>query len=400
MTQVTPVVVQYSTVILGIVGGIIITIICFSVCITCHQRKREELRRKHALKQEERNAIEMTTLLTKTPQSSPQRPGSGAARAASSTQANHVANNKLPNHSTTINGVRQPVGPQAGVHQASETSANQSRYQSHVTTNGTHASLGGYHGAAGVSGESYRTKTPGKESATSDFDVSDILYDQPGDGTTFKRYLDVNSYNDEDSSPNPSTCNQIPAVVTVERPATPRRKLTQSMSEDLQSPPRPPLGMASRANTLPRERSPSPRPDVIQEEKYAYPELRPVEQRESRRLSLETLVSEKSDVWKPMPINTDLRLMSHPRAGGSERMYWSDVGPQQAKAHSRARPPPQEDYAQERPAKPPTTKRSPKSPSRSDSMKRKKAALAAAASNSPDIFYSRPNRGVRQHHPV
>ena len=60
-----PIVITYSTIILGCVGGFIVTIISLAVFVTCHQHRKEKRRRMLALKQEKRHNVEMTTLLNR-----------------------------------------------------------------------------------------------------------------------------------------------------------------------------------------------------------------------------------------------------------------------------------------------------------------------------------------------
>ena len=246
---------EYHTVILGVVGGAIFTIIFIAVCITCHQRRREEERRRHALKQEERQAIEieMTNLLNRaSPQGTPRRHVMAEANAAPPPMANHVG--AIPR----VNANHVPNG------------------QSNTYTSAPRRSNSLQNTRRSSRKNSYGNNPSGH---TSD----DELYDHSVDGATFKRYLDVNGYNDEDSSPNPSTHNQIPALVTVERyPSSPRRRSCDDM-----------LGAAAR------DKSPSPRPDVVQEEKFVYPDVHGHQL--VRRLSVDTVKSDKSDVWKPIP---------------------------------------------------------------------------------------------------
>lgn len=435
MTEETPVVVQYSTIILGIVGGIIITIVCLSICITCHQRKREEQRRKNALKQEERNAIEMTTLLTKTPHGSPQRPVDGrphggaaaavAAASATNVTANHVMNNNqsMPNHANRSDTIRLPATSQRPIYSQTETTGttmlphnatttpkrqatNQGRYVGQHTTE----RLKQGHGGRTSGGGPYRTKLQRDSSVTSEYSVNAATADPFPDSGHFKRYLDVCSYSEEDLGRGRSSTSrrEIPAAVILERPiTTPRRSrpLTASLSEDLELPaptviPGSGSPRSARPHTLPRDRSPSPRPDVVQEERLTYDERHPPRDprfpeyhnpdpaaQQARRYSLETLISEKSDVWKPRSTEADLVLTSRPYAKSSEeldRVYYHSEHP---RSH----------HEQPKVTVSPARRRSPKSPHRSDSYRRRKSA---GSTNSPDIFYSRPNRAVRQHHPV
>ncbi len=229
-----PIVVQYSTIILGVVGGFIITIISLVVCIMCHQKRKEERRHKHAIKQEERSALEMTTLLNRSsPGTSPRRSSSMRSQRGASPNANHVGDIK------------------------------------HVTANHNN------NGIHAMQGQSH--------TRVAHNDDSD--YDQTTDGATFRRYLDVNNYNDEDSSPNPSTHNQVPVSVTVERPASPRKLNVKKPHE----------------SQVGKDKNPSPKPDIVQNTavKFIYPD-NTTGRKLQRHHSLETVASEKSEVWKPI----------------------------------------------------------------------------------------------------
>ncbi len=227
-----------------------------------------------------------------------------------------------------------------------------------------------------------------KPSNTSaDYDISD-LYDTPEEGNTFKRYLDVHSYNDEDSSPNPSLCNQIPTVVTIETPHTPKKMVPQSASK----------------GSPKQVKNPSPKPDLVTSGVYAKVNRHQSPPKElPRRLSLDTVHSEQSDIWKPMGASDTLpgthsgTLPNH--KGEPSRLYqWSDTSssPVQALEKDAVIYHDQVGYQ----ANPTPTRKDRRSgqspPSRHDSGRRKGAA------QSPDIFYSRPNKaGIRQaHHPV
>jgi hypothetical protein len=95
-------IVQYHPVILGSIGGAILTVIIISVCITCHQRHKEQIRRMQALKQEQRTTveIEMTNLLRRSPQNSPYHQSKNDHGA----KVNHVGNavgGSVANHKGT-----------------------------------------------------------------------------------------------------------------------------------------------------------------------------------------------------------------------------------------------------------------------------------------------------------
>ena len=113
-----------------------------------------------------------------------------------------------------------------------------------------------------------------------DYCESDI---EPSRDGTYRRYLEVNHYPEEEYTTHtlPNNHTQICAVdVTIEK--SPR-------SRDW--------------NRETRDQTPSPRPDVVQEEKFLYP---PDMQgsNDLRRLSVDTVKSDKSDVWKPMDPKT------------------------------------------------------------------------------------------------
>ena len=341
--------IENSKMILGIVGGLIVTLVFVGIFITCYQRRKEERRRKHALKQEERNALEMTTLLNKHPSVSPPRrttasggrgnpsgPGSGGGGAiprASPSTANHVLPKlknvtQVPNHHNNNGGLRAPT-----------------------------------HGVA--------RKT---SNTSGEFDVSD-LYDTPSDGPTFRRYLDINSLNDDDSSPNPSTCNQVPAIVTIEAPHSPPKTVPRTQSVPGLPQPR-----------LQDGKDPYSRPDIVSG-MYTKTSKQPSPPKDiPRRLSLDTVQSEQSDIWKPMGGTSTLPN----NKGEPSRLYqWSDASPVQAIekeaiAYHHREPPRRE---------------TPRKLQRSDSGSNRKAKPEPT---SPEIFYSRPNKaGIRQqHHPV
>ena len=92
--------------------------------------------------------------------------------------------------------------------------------------------------------------------------ISDFETEVACDGTvdantgTFKRFLDVHNYSDEDNvNSKPSlnrNGNQISALVTVEHAASRRRLSSEGATG--------------------RDKSPSPRPDIVQEERFTYPD--------------------------------------------------------------------------------------------------------------------------------
>ena len=199
----TSLLVPHHMVILGIVSGLVVTVIIISVVITCKQKKREEALRKAARQHAEslNTSMEMATLLNKSPHAT------HTIRSNNSPVMNHVTRLTVrPNG----NGINLPND----LHQ---------------------------HQRIGRSVSNNPSENEGSE-----IDM--------GEGT-FRRYLDVNNYNDEDSSPNPSTCNTIPALVTVEHHPSPR-----SLSID---------------GSTPRDKAPSPRPDVVQQERFTYPDPPP-----------------------------------------------------------------------------------------------------------------------------
>lgn len=330
-----------NIIILGVVGGLIVTLVSLGIFITCYQRRKEEQRRKHALKQEERNAVEMTTLLNKNLTGPPQRrvmssssrvanQPSGGGSSLPSSAANHVPPKlknatQVPNHN---GGLRAPV-----------------------------------HGS---------TRKPSNTSG--DFDVAD-LYDTPNEGPTFRRYLDINNFNDDDSSPNPSTCNQIPAMVTIETPRSPKKT--------------PVPNTHSAPRRIQDHKDPYSKPDIVTSGMYAKINKQPSPPKDiPRRLSLDTVQSEQSDVWKPMGVASTLPQ----NKGEPSRLYqWSDTSASPVKAI--------EKEAMANHHGEPPRRETPRKIQRSDSGSSRKGKLEPA---SPEIFYSRPNKaGVRQqHHPV
>ena len=469
---------QYHVIILGIVGGIIFTVICVSVGLTCRQRKKEERRRQHALKQEgnRASAREMTNLLNRSPHGTghalPQGPGPGPgviglAPPPPGPGINHSAR---ANHVDTITS-SQPL------------SAN------HVTgmTGGATAAAtnnGGPHTLPRRKGSSGSRKSNGhtgqmQTSQTTDFDGSELC-DKNNDNGTFRRYLDVGNYPDEDSSPNPSTHREISAMVTVERPPPSPVGLSAAavpltVTAGHQRLPQAEAGGGAtgggRLEVVGRDKSPSPRPDVIQEERRPLPEVRVTQSlvpqprvkdplaacaaaasasgmTDARRLSVDTVKSDKSDVWKPMTTTDMLQyrplvLQAAPVAAGgphsaaqltNQRMAAANLVQQPPPQHHRLQgePPPQVPIrgvplrepprAKTPPREPPpraktppnkyspgarrgkkTSQPSPKMKSRtpeSSSMAARLAGRAAASKDTPDIFYSRPNRSVTRHHPV
>lgn len=89
-----PVMSRFHVIILSVVGSLILLIVLISICLTYQQHSKEQKRRKHALKQEERQAIEyeMTNLLNGSP-----RPGH--LRAANTSSNTPRANGVIPGSS-------------------------------------------------------------------------------------------------------------------------------------------------------------------------------------------------------------------------------------------------------------------------------------------------------------
>ena len=323
-------------------GGLILTLVSLGIFITCYQRRKEEQRRKHALKQEERNAVEMTTLLNKNPS------GSSTRRATSSSSKANQPGGSLP--SSTANHVPPKL-------------KNATQVPNHNNNGGLRAPVHG------------NGRKPSNTSA--EFDVSD-LYDTPNEGPTFRRYLDINNFNDDDSSPNPSTCNQIPAIVTIETPRSPK-KSSSSVPKPQFTPPR------RRQD----HNDPYSKPDIVTSGMYAKINKHPSPPKDMpRRLSLDTVQSEQSDVWKPMGVASTLPN----NKGEPSRLYqWSDTSTSPMKAIEREAMA----YHQGEPPR----RETPRKIQRSDSGSSRKGKPEPA---SPEIFYSRPNKaGIRQqHHPV
>ena len=140
--------------------------------------------------------------------------------------------------------------------------------------------------------------------------------DHNGGGPSYRRYLDVHGEgycNGEDASPHPSSTDKMPTVVTIEKQPPPGQKLALKKGRD-RSP-----GPGNR------DRTPSPRPDIVQEEKFMYPDSQGSSQTAPRRSNVNkhgpterythdeprssTLAmptpqrrlsdSERSEVWKP-----------------------------------------------------------------------------------------------------
>ena len=282
-----PIMNQYHMIVLGIVGGILFTVICMSVVITCRQRRREERHRQHTLKQHlQRNTeIEMSSLLAN----------------RSPHQSNPAAVNRSVNHSLRMNHVGPPTADNRTLGNHITSNGNGMGPKAHTLPRSKDTSQGDATASGGISDSGVGRSVSGVSTSgqtNTEFDVSD-LYVQTSNGSdpvTFRRYLDVNNYNDEDSSPNPSTHQEIPALVTVERP-----------------PPSPCPCPAPHSLSVDEpcygERTPSPRPDVVQEERLLFPP--PPSDLELRRLSVDTVQSEKSDVWKPMTADM-LQMSMHP----------------------------------------------------------------------------------------
>ena len=226
------VVVHYSTVILGVVGGFIITIVGLAICITCRVRHKEEQRRLHAMKQEERhsaNAIEMTTLLNPTPGN----PGPGAQAQANTDlkftpEMNHVTAQRLANH------VREPTQPNGDPHAA-------------------HA-----HGHTG-------NRTPVTPTAS------------------YKKYPDVSNFSEDDTSPVSSPTERIQVTMERHRSPKPPPQTDRSRHRDDHSP-RPdiihgekfdrPQVLRQRSYDVPRERyDRSPTRRYVDDMDTRYPKL-------------------------------------------------------------------------------------------------------------------------------
>ncbi len=402
------------------------TLILVGVGITCYQRRREERRRKHALKQE-RNAVEMTTLLNKT--HTPGGAGVGAASTGSTTsrRAGVKGGSAAPPQLPGADGVLTP----------SAATANHVPPKLKKANNATQ--VPNHHSKPNPRrGTPHGSDHPGRKpsSTSGEFDVSD-LYDTPGgDGPTFRRYLDINNFNDDDSSPNPSISNQIPAIVTIETPHSPPKTSSFTPNHPDSNPigggggpnphsyphsySHPQLSTTRVPNATPipdpyskdpytkdpYSRDPYARPDIVSG-MYATTGKQPSPPRDMhRRLSLDTVQSEQSDVWKPMGGGPGAGMggpggsSTLPRHRGEpSRLYqWSDTtsSPVQAMekdAFSYHRTPPS---------------RRERKLQRSDSAGsyggsgRRKGTAAGGSAPSPEIFYSRPNKaGIRQqHHPV
>ena len=220
-----------------------------------------------------------------------------------------------------------------------------------------------------------------KPSNTSgDFDISDI-YDTPNEGPTFRRYLDINNFNDDDSSPNLSTCNQIPALVTIESPNSPKKSVPNTYNATRLSKPR-----------LQDNKDPYAKPDIVTSGMYAKIKRQPSPQKDiPRRLSLDTVQSEQSDIWKPRGAASTL---SNDKGEPSRLYQWSDTSTSPVQAIEKAA----HAYHHGEPPR----RETPGKIKRSDSSSGRKSKLEPVSTALPEIFYSRPNKtGVRQqHHPV
>jgi hypothetical protein len=204
----------------------------------------------------------------------------------------------------------------------------------------------------------------------------------------------------------------IAAPVTVERPATPNR-------------------LSSSAEGLIRDRTPSPRPDVVQEERFNFsnPNLlmsslghQPMTHERPRRLSCDTAYSEKSEVWKPMSRDPQPAGLANHKPVSQHPYHQQNFtystnphhfgGPIEHPSMARSepvRPPVDGSYLDEarhkspgaRPktSKTPKSPKSPKSP-RSSFKKRTPKKEGPGIEAQPDIKFVRPNRSIRQHHPV
>lgn len=210
-------VVHYSTVILGVVGGFIITIVGLAICITCRVRHKEEERRRHALKQDGRhtstgNAIEMTTLLNPTSggtSSSPVTPRVNRDP-REAPEMNHVGAQRLANHHVTQ--LPQPNGDPRGARSRDAT------------------------------------------------------------GTTYTKYPDVSNYSDEEANPVSLPVNKEKVQVTMERPSRSPTKLNPFTSDgkNPRASPRPDIiHSTDRPNVIrqrswdnPRERQDRPNRDL------------------------------------------------------------------------------------------------------------------------------------------
>ncbi|ELT99685.1 hypothetical protein CAPTEDRAFT_228927 [Capitella teleta] len=221
------------TIILGIVGGLLITTIVMSIAVTCWQRRKEHNLLQSALKQEKRHAaeVEMANLLNRTPRRD----------AAPRMPTVIPTSNTLPR----INNHAVPTQKQNG----------------------------------------------GTQRRSSDFDVLDDR------NSTYKRYLDVTEYNDVEI--DVFARGPIRADVVVER--NPRKKSDGTVTRVKQAPMYV-KQMMPQANG--KERSPSPRPDIVGEEKFVYPtivqdHLHSYKRPPVRQRSADNLLMNRSDIWKP-----------------------------------------------------------------------------------------------------
>ena len=199
-----------QVIILGTVAGFTLTLILIAIIITCRQMRVENRQRRRAIKYAQRNAMELKKLL------------------------NYNSPHTSPNHNQES---EHTVIPQTAISRFIPAQTGNGTYMNHTqAVPTTKVNTGSNH------------RTPHKQCQG---EAVEILYDHVTDQS--KRKLSQHrKYNKEDAARNYVTSGKAPdAVVTVETPPLPRRLAAEHHA---------------------RDRSPSPRPDVIQEERqFTYP---------------------------------------------------------------------------------------------------------------------------------
>ena len=269
-TEEPPLLTDRHVTILGVVSGCLLVVVAIAIYVTCKQHKKETIRRNHALKQEDRrNTIELTNLLHNG--DSPRR-GHGASHGT-------LPVTPTANH-TRRNGSLERKSP--------------SSHSSHTVPNHSSASIPNHSRHNGYASGHYRHGNEGARRSYSGDDLCAAEYSDPiasGSGTpSFKRFLGIEQHDGEESSPNAS-CNRIPAVVTIERGAV-GTSGANSNAVELEH---------LRNNSSKRRsdgRGPSPRPDLVQEVGYMYPDT--TGSKMKRDISGEFSVPESNDTWKYM----------------------------------------------------------------------------------------------------
>ncbi len=317
-TKEPEVVIATHTIILGVVGGVIFTAVALGVLITCLQKHREEKRRTHALRQEERhgNKVEAATLL----------------HGACPNQA--IPMEKYPPQHGNTNGQLNHTGAAAnhypGRHPDQFTRIPP--YEPH------------YQPVSGYSG------TPRRASE------HDIL---AGPSTQPSPRLQRPSSRSEQDFLRASSLKRNPPQAAASGSASYRRDLRRQHSDE-----RPLRRSGSSRSPSPRDRTPSPRPDVVQEAKFVYP------RGQQPGIGFEGVTRDLgytygADVWKPQS-QTDSGSGGSLRPRESPRRQVPDQSPRILR--NKSVPPPSSPayYTQDRPYSKPTQdpRRNPPTPPR------------------------------------